>query len=195
MNAQDPNLPPPGGRAARRRRRLTGAGRGAAQQFFHCQDHHGGAGPGLSGIGLLYGRAAGAGDGIAPGQAGGQGAQALLGPGPHWAWPAPIDEVIKLHIDIPDQRRLDRRLVSDGGRARQRRGGAAGPSEPARSGQQQLRLERGHQHHPCHGERKIPDHRTRSRSISIFPTRRPSSPTPSTTPCWWRPARFRWTTF
>jgi len=28
----------------------------------------------------------------------GQGRQALLGPGPHWAWPAPIDEVIKLHI-------------------------------------------------------------------------------------------------
>lgn len=28
----------------------------------------------------------------------GEGAEALLGPGPHWAWPYPIDEVIKIPI-------------------------------------------------------------------------------------------------
>lgn len=28
----------------------------------------------------------------------GEGGEALLGPGPHWAWPYPIDEVIKIPI-------------------------------------------------------------------------------------------------
>ena len=48
------------------------------------------------GVRVFHRGATGSGDQTATGRPvdGGR----LLGPGPHWAWPAPIDEVVKLHI-------------------------------------------------------------------------------------------------
>ena len=41
----------------------------------------------------------------------GAGQQALLGPGLHWSFPYPIDEVVKIPIQGSPERRVHRRLV------------------------------------------------------------------------------------
>ena len=70
--------------------------------------------PGLSRAELFHRRAAGAGDYFAAGQAGGRRASARARPC-IWAFPAPIDEVVKLRITSLDDGRFFGRLVSDAG--------------------------------------------------------------------------------
>jgi membrane protease subunit HflK len=97
MNAQDPNLPPPGGAPPAEDAASQALAEALRSSFFIVKIIMVGlvlvflgsgfftVGPQEQAIKLRLGKPVG------------QGTQALLGPGPHWAWPAPIDEVIKLH--------------------------------------------------------------------------------------------------
>ena len=97
MNAQDPNLPPPGGAPPAEDAASQALAEALRSSFFIVKIIMVGlvlvflgsgfftVGPQEQAVVLRLGKPVG------------QGAQALLGPGPHWAWPAPIDEVIKLH--------------------------------------------------------------------------------------------------
>jgi membrane protease subunit HflK len=97
MNAQDPNLPPPVGAPPAEDAASQALAEALRSSFFIVKIIMVGlvlvflgsgfftVGPQEQAVVLRLGKPVG------------QGAQALLGPGPHWAWPAPIDEVIKLH--------------------------------------------------------------------------------------------------
>jgi membrane protease subunit HflK len=97
MNPQDPNLPPPAGAPPAEDAASQALAEALRSSFFIVKIIMVGlilvflgsgfftVGPQEQAVVLRLGKPVG------------QGAQALLGPGPHWAWPAPIDEVIKLH--------------------------------------------------------------------------------------------------
>jgi membrane protease subunit HflK len=96
MNPQDPNLPPPGGAPPPEEAASQALAEALRSSFFIVKIIMVGlvlvflgsgfftVGPQEQAIVLRLGKPVG------------RGSQALLNPGPHWAWPAPIDRVIKI---------------------------------------------------------------------------------------------------
>ncbi len=87
--------PPPG--PAHGGRRLASAGRSVAQQFFHRQGGDDRPGGGFSLLRLFHGRRRSSARSFCGWASRWRRARSvLLGPGLHWAFPAPIDEVKKI---------------------------------------------------------------------------------------------------
>ena len=78
--------------------RFAGAGRSVAQQLYHCQICDGGPGGGLSCLRPFPGRPQEKAVILRFGKPVGHGQEALLGPGLHWSFPYPIDEVVRIPI-------------------------------------------------------------------------------------------------
>jgi membrane protease subunit HflK len=96
MNPQDPNLPPPGGAPPAEDAASQALAEALRSSFFIVKIIMVGLVLVFLGSGFFTVRPQERAIKLRLGKPVGQGSQALLNPGPHWAWPAPIDEVIKI---------------------------------------------------------------------------------------------------